>query len=333
MTGDFLKRVVQGNKLTATEAAECCSGVLSGSATPVEIAGMLCALHARGETTDELTGFLTSMRAHMSRVTLPDPLAVDLCGTGGDGSHSFNVSTAAALLTAACGVTVAKHGNRAVSSRSGSADVLEALHVPLSTTVEDAERRLREQRFAFLFAPHFHPALKHVAPIRKELGVRTIFNLLGPLANPAGVTRQMIGVFDPRWLRPVVEALALAGSEYVLSVHSQEGLDEVSACGETHYCMLRGGAITEGVWIARTWGLEATTLDAIAGGDAEYNARRLRALANGEERELAEWIIANCAPALVLAEKAGDFAEGVEVARACLRSGQFIVFLNSLVTS
>lgn len=327
---EHLTQVVCGGTLSHSAAAECCELMLTGHATPLEVSGLLCAMHARGEHVEELSGFLSVMRKHMLRVACKDPKAIDLCGTGGDGHHSFNLSTAAALLAAACGATVAKHGNRAVSSRSGSADVLEALRIPLHANAQTAGNALAKYNFAFLFAPHFHPAMKSVAPIRKELGVRTIFNLLGPLANPAGVTRQLIGVFNPKWMRPLVETLADAGSEQVMTLHSEDGLDEVTLQGKTHYCTLNDGSIETGVWHATAWGLTPTPLSAIAGEHAADNAARLLRFANGQEPELAEWIFANTAPALVLAERATEFTEAVAIARDCVSSGRFKSFLEQL---
>jgi len=330
---DYLKYVVHGGTLSRSDAARCCELLFASEASHTDIAGLLCALHARGETVDELSGFLTTMRAHMTRVSSPDPNAIDMCGTGGDGSHSFNLSTAAALLVAACGATVAKHGNRAVSSKSGSADFLEALGIPLSTRAQDAQCLLVEKNFAFLFAPHFHPAMKSVAPVRKELGVRTIFNLLGPLANPAGVKRQLIGVYNPKWLRPLVETLAQSGSEFVIVIHAEGGLDEITLAGDTHYCMLRESRITEGVWRAEMWGAQASVYEIVLGGTPSQNAERLLTVANGNETELREWIVVNCAPALWIAGRVSSIEAGVTLARDCILSGVFGKYLNSLRTA
>ncbi|MBL0060679.1 MAG: anthranilate phosphoribosyltransferase [bacterium] len=330
---DYLKYVVHGGALSRIDAARCCELLFASEASHTDIAGLLCALHARGETVDELSGFLATMRSNMTRVSCNDPNAIDMCGTGGDGSHSFNLSTAASLLAAACGVTVAKHGNRAVSSKSGSADILEALHIPLSTNAQDAQRLLDEKNFAFLFAPHFHPAMKSVAPVRKELGVRTIFNLLGPLANPAGVKRQLIGVYNPKWMRPLVETLAQSGSEFVITFHAEGGLDEITLAGDTHYCMLRDTRIIEGVWRAETWGAQTSSHEVILGGNALQNAERLLSVANGNEAELREWIIVNCAPALWIAGKVLSIEAGVSFARDCILSGAFGKYLDSLRTA
>ncbi len=328
--GDYLKYVVHGGTLTREDASRCCELLLSGDASHHEVGALLCALHARGESLDELVGFLAAMRAHMTPVASPVPATIDLCGTGGDGLHSFNLSSAAALLAAACGATVAKHGNRAVSSRSGSADFYEALQIPLSRTSSEAEQLLIETGFAFLFAPYFHPAMKSVAPVRKELGVRTIFNLLGPLANPARVTRQAVGVYNPRWLRPLAETLRDSGSEFVITYHGDGGVDEVTLDGYTHYCVLESGAIREGKWLAQEWGLRSYPLDSIGGGTPAENAARLLAVAQGREPELTAWIIANCAPALLLSGIAATLPNAVSIANDCIASGQFNSYLNTL---
>ncbi len=333
MLRDFLKQVVHGGTLSREDAAKSCELLFQADSSPLEIGALLSALHARGETVDELSGFLDTMRAHMIRVRSTDKLTVDLCGTGGDGSHSFNLSTAAALLAAACGVTVAKHGNRAVSSKSGSADFLDALNIPFCATAVEAELSLAQYNFAFLFAPHFHSAMKSVASVRKELEVRTIFNLLGPLANPARVRRQLIGVFDPKWMQPLVETLAQSGSEFVIAVHGAGGLDEIALDGDTHYCMLRDGNISEGVWRASGWSASPVDRTAIAGSDDQHNAKRLLAVADGQELELRDWIVANCAPALMLAERVGCFEAAVFSARECVSSGAFKAYLNSLRTT
>lgn len=327
---DYLKYVVHGGTLSRDDAARCCELMLSGDASQNEIGAILCALHARGETVDELVGFLFAMRARMTRVAIPDAATIDLCGTGGDGLHSFNLSSAAALLAAACGATVAKHGNRAISSRSGSADFYEALGIPFSATADEAGQLLERHSFAFLFAPNFHPAMKSVAPVRKELGVRTIFNLLGPLANPAGVKRQAIGVYNPRWLRPLVEALRECGSEYVITFHGNGGIDEISLEGSTQFCILEAGSIREGTWQARDWGLKSYPLDTVGGGSPAENVKRLLAVARGEEPELAEWIVANCAPALLLAGRAMTLPNAAAIAGDCISNGQFNTYLNTL---
>ncbi|NUO18519.1 anthranilate phosphoribosyltransferase [bacterium] len=324
---DYLKYVVHGGTLAVHDAERCCELLFKSEASQMDIAALLCAMHARGETVDELCGFLSTMRRHMSRVDGFEATAVDMCGTGGDGSHSFNLSTAASLVAAACGVTVAKHGNRAVSSKSGSADVIEALGLPFCESPAQAASLLGEHGFAFLFAPNFHPAMKSVAPVRRELGVRTIFNLLGPLANPAQVRRQIIGVYNPIWLRTVIETLARSGSDWVIACHSEGGLDEISLCGTTYYCMLKDGGISEGKWTPADWGLIPSQVEVVDGSSAANNAVRLRDIANGREPDLREWIVANCAPALWISGLAEDLRDAVVIARRCIVNGQFAEFL------
>jgi anthranilate phosphoribosyltransferase len=327
---DALHAVCRGRTLSREEASHVCAALLEGDFNALEAGALLCALHARGETRDELAGFLNSMTARMTPVECDDPHAIDVCGTGGDGSHSFNLSTASALLAAACGARVAKHGNRAVSSRSGSADIIEALNIPVHQGAQSAARALRQEHFAFLFAPHFHPAMKSVAPLRRELGVRTIFNLLGPLANPARVKRQMIGVFDAKWMRPIAETLAELGSEDIFLAHGCDGYDEFSAAGETLFVRAKDGRIEEGVLTPELLGVKQTSEDAVRGGDAADNARQLVDIARGCEQELLEWVLANTSPALVIAGIERTFRDSTARARACVEDGDFLRFLNHL---
>jgi anthranilate phosphoribosyltransferase len=303
---------------------------LQGDFASLEAGALLCALHARGETLDELSGFLDAMTERMSVVECEDSHAIDLCGTGGDGRHSFNLSTASALLAAACGARVAKHGNRAVTSRSGSADMIEALRIPIHQGAESAALALRQERFAFLFAPHFHPAMKSVAQLRKELGVRTVFNLLGPLANPARVKRQLVGVFDPKWMRPIAETLASRGSEDVMLVHGRGGYDELSASSESLLVRAKDGRIEESALTPEMLGVKPTSEESVRGGDASDNARRLLAIAHGNERELLEWVLANTSPALVIAGIERNYRDATARARSCVDSGAFLQFLQHL---
>lgn len=330
MLKPHIKRITSGDHLTRAEAADAMRSMLSGTAEPVQIAALLSALSTKGESVDELVGMLDAMREQMTVVPKENAYAVDLCGTGGDGSGSFNVSTAAALVAAAGGVTVAKHGNRAVSSQSGSADFVEALRIPIHEQPERVATQLATRRFAFLFAPHFHPAAKHVASVRRQMGIRTIFNLLGPLANPAQVKRQMIGVFSEVWLEPLANVLAQTGSRHVLVVHGEGGLDEISACGETQVVEFHDGRWTRSKLIPADLGLRETSLESLRGGDAVVNAGRFERLARGEERELAEWVIANAAPAFCLAGQAADLYSASEKARDVIESGILLQFLGKL---
>ena len=330
MLKSYIQKVSDREFLSREEASQAMTEMLTDDTSDVHRAAFLTALRTRGETAEELAGFLTALRSRMKRVTCQDENAVDVCGTGGDGSNSFNLSTASALVAAAGGVTVAKHGNRAISSRSGSADFLQALGVPIDGTDTQAETALADDKFAFLFAPNFHPAMKAVAPVRRALGMRTAFNLLGPLANPAGVKRQLVGVFHGQWLEPVTRTLAQTGSVHVLSVHGEGGLDEISACGNTDICEYRDGTIERKRLQPEEIGVSRSSRDAIAGGSAEENVVRFLRMANGHESELREWVVANAAPAFYLAGQAESLPEGATLARDVIVSGTLAMYLSTL---
>jgi anthranilate phosphoribosyltransferase len=288
------------------------------------------ALRVRGETVEEITGAVTAMRAKMLRVVAP-PDAIDIVGTGGDGSGSYNVSTLAALIVAACGVPVAKHGNRAASSKSGTADTLAVLGVKIGVAPAVIERCIREAGIGFMFAPTHHAAMRHVGPTRAELGTRTIFNLLGPLANPAGVKRQLIGVFSAAWLLPMAEVLRNLGSERVWITHGADGLDEMSTTGTTKIVELRDGAIRAFEIAPEEVGLTRVDLAALKGGDAAANAEALKAVLDGARNAYAEIAMLNAAGALVVAGKARELAEGVAMAGDALASGAAKRVLDRLV--
>jgi len=314
-----LARLARGERLTAEEAQVAFGVVMDGQATPAQIGGMLMAMRVRGETVAELTGAVTAMRARMSRVDAPEN-AMDVCGTGGDGAASLNISTAVTFVLAACGVPVAKHGNRALSSRAGGADVLLALGVNIEPPLERLAGILEAVGCVFMFAPRHHPALRHAGPVRAELGTRTIFNLTGPMANPAGVKRQLVGVFDPAWSRPVAETLRDLGTETAWVVHSQ-GLDELTLAGENHVVALKHGEITEFRLDASDAGLAPVPLEAIKGGDAELNAAALRGLLAGEVNGYRDTVLFNAAAALIVAGSTASLAEGVHMAAAALDRG------------
>ena len=280
---DALSRVLDGEELAPAAMEAAMDSILAGEATPAQIAGLAIALRMRGETTAELAAAARAMRR---RVAAPDlgtsGVLLDTCGTGGDGAGTFNVSTTCALVVAACGVRVAKHGNRAVSSRSGSADVLEALGIRVDAPHPEVVRHLRELGIAFFFAPAYHAALKHAASARRELGVRTFFNLLGPLVNPARATHQLLGVYDPARLRTVAEVLALLGLEGAWVVHGHGGLDEISPSGATRVARLHAGRVVEEELVPSDFGLDSVPQDGIAGGDATHNALLLRSVLGGE---------------------------------------------------
>jgi anthranilate phosphoribosyltransferase len=326
----LIAKVAAGSQLTRAEAADAFDAILSGEVTPAQLGGFLIALRVRGETVEEITGAVSAMRAKMLRVAAPAD-AIDVVGTGGDGSGSYNVSTLAALIVAACGVPVAKHGNRAASSKSGAADTLGALGVKIGVAPEVIERCIREVGIGFMMAPAHHAAMRHVGPTRGELGTRTIFNLLGPLANPAGVKRQLIGVFSAAWLTPMAETLRNLGSERVWITHGADGLDEISTTGVTKIVELKDGAIRAFAVTPEEVGLKRVDLAALKGGDAAHNAAALRAVTEGARNPYRDIAVLNAAGALVVAGKAGELGEGVAIAGKALSSGATQRVLDRLV--
>jgi anthranilate phosphoribosyltransferase/anthranilate synthase/phosphoribosyltransferase len=323
-----LAQLGRGERLSQAEAEAAFGVVMDGEATPAQIGGMLMAMRARGETVAELIGAVTAMRARMTAVEAPED-AMDVCGTGGDGAATLNISTANAFVVAACGVPVAKHGNRALSSRAGGADVLAALGVNIEPPLERLGAILRETGCVFLFAPRHHPALRHAGPVRAELGTRTIFNLTGPMANPARVTRQFTGVFDAAWTRPVAETLAGLGTQSAWVFHGN-GLDELSLEGENQVAALKAGEISEFTLTAADAGLDPAPAAAIRGGDAAENAAALLALLGGEKGAYRDTILFNAAAALIVAGKTISLTEGVEMAAAAIDSGRAMAVLEAL---
>jgi anthranilate phosphoribosyltransferase len=326
----LIAKVAAGSHLSRADAADAFDAILSGEVTPSQLGGFLMALRVRGETVEEITGAVTAMRAKMLPVVAP-PDAIDVVGTGGDGSGSYNVSTLAALIVAACGVPVAKHGNRAASSKSGTADTLAALGVKIGVAPAVVERCIREAGIGFMLAPTHHAAMRHVGPTRAELGTRTIFNLLGPLANPAGVKRQLVGVFSAAWLLPMAEVLRNLGSERAWITHGADGLDEMSTTGTTKIVELKDGAIRAFEVGPEEVGLTRVDLAALKGGDAAYNAEALKAVLGGARNAYAEIAMLNAAGALVVAGKARELAEGVAMAGDALASGAAKRVLDRLV--
>jgi anthranilate phosphoribosyltransferase len=319
--GELLKRVASGAHLDASEAAEAFGAIMRGEVSEVRMAALLTALSVRKPAVAEIVGAVRAMRGAMQTLRAPEN-AIDVCGTGGDGSGTLNVSTATAFVVAACGVPVAKHGNRSMSSQTGAADVLEALGVPTDLGPEAAAASLRQTGFCFLFAPKFHAAMKHVAPVRRELGFRTIFNLIGPLSNPAGVRRQLIGVFSKEWLEPVGEALRELGTEAAWIVHSEDGLDEISIAAPTHVAVLEAGSISRRTIRPEDAGLSWSPLSAITGGDARTNAAAIRALLAGEQSPFRDIVVLNAAAALILAERVPDLRDGAALAAEAIDSGR-----------
>ena len=317
----LLSIVADGRALSRQQAREAMAALLSGETSPVQISAFLLALRVRGETVEEITGLVEGMREASVRIKPDREGMVDLCGTGGDGSGTFNISTAAALVVAGCGVPVAKHGNRSASSLCGSADVLEQLGVPLDLEPEEARRMIEETGFAFLFAQKYHPAMRHVGPVRGELKLRTVFNILGPMTNPAGVRRQMIGVFDPAVRATICEVLGALGSERVWALHGAGGLDELSIAGVTQVTELADGAQREFEVVPEDAGVESSPLESLKGGDASVNAGIIEKLLAGEPGPHRNAVVLNAAGALVVQGLAADLSEGGARAGGAIDSG------------
>ncbi|QDL97582.1 anthranilate phosphoribosyltransferase [Rhodopseudomonas palustris] len=326
----IIAKVATGATLTREEATDAFDAMMSGDATPSQMGALLMGLRVRGETIDEITGAVTTMRAKMLPVTAPAE-AVDIVGTGGDGSGSVNVSTCASFVVAGCGVPVAKHGNRALSSKSGAADVLAALGVKIDITPEQVGRCVGEAGIGFMFAPTHHPAMKNVGPTRVELATRTIFNLLGPLSNPAGVKRQMIGVFSRQWVQPLAQVLKNLGSEAVWVVHGSDGLDEITLSGPTAVAELKNGEITTFEITPEDAGLPRAGADALKGGDAEANAVALRAVLEGMPGPYRDVALLNAAATLIVAGRARDLKEGVALGAQAIDSGAAEARLTKLI--
>ena len=321
MLKEIIGRVVSGQDLSADEAATALGFIMDGSATPPLIAAFVTALRMKGETVEEITGCARAMRERAVRVDPGSGLVLDTCGTGGDGKGTFNVSTLTALVASACGARVAKHGNRAASSKCGSSDILEVLGVKIDNPADKAQKMLREIGFAYMHAPVYHPAMKHAGPIRKELGFRTVFNILGPLCNPAGPKAQALGVFSPDLCRPMAEVLQALGSTHVFTFHGHGGLDELSISGPNTVFELRDGKITESTLAPGDVGLGVSKLEELVGGSPEDNARIAREILDGKAGPPRDAVVLNTAVALVAAELVSSPKEGAEKARQALDSG------------
>ena len=326
----IIGKVATGATLSRDEAASAFDAMMSGEATPSQMGGLLMALRVRGETVDEITGAVAAMRGKMLRVKAPDD-AVDVVGTGGDGSGSVNVSTCAAFIVAGAGVPVAKHGNRALSSRSGAADVLAALGVRIDLTPDQVGRCVAQAGIGFMFAPAHHPAMKNVGPTRVELATRTIFNLLGPLSNPAGVKRQMVGVFSRHWVQPLAQVLKNLGSEAAWVVHGSDGLDEITLTGPSFVASLDKGEITTYEVKPEDAGLNCCNVDALKGGDADANAIALQSVLSGQPSAYRDVALLNAAAALIVAGRAKDLKEGVAIGAKSLDSGAADARLKHLI--
>ena len=316
----LLAKLVDGQTLTTAEAGDFFAACLRGEPTPAQVAAAVTALRIRGETVEEIAAFAQAMRD--AAVTLDHPYdVIDTCGTGGDGAHTFNISTAAALVLAGAGLKVAKHGNRAMSSKSGSSDVLGVLGVDLTAGLAQQRQALDEAGIAFLFAPAYHGAMRHVGPVRAEIGFRTVFNLLGPLSNPAGARRQVMGVYDPRLVEPLAEVLGRLGATRAWTVHGQ-GLDELTTTGPTEVAEWKDGVVRRFTVTPEDAGLPRADIEALRGGDAETNAVALTALLAGETGPYRDIVLLNAAAALVVADKAPDLKAGVALAAVAIDEGK-----------
>lgn len=328
----IVAKIAAGMKLTRAEAEDAFTVIMSGEASPVQIGAFLTGLRLRGETVDEIAGAVATMRARMTRVEAPEG-AIDVVGTGGDSSGSFNISTATGFVVAGAGVPVAKHGNRALSSKSGAADTLLALGVRIDIPPEAISRCIREAGIGFMFAPAHHAAMKHVGPARAELGFRTVFNLIGPLSNPAGVKRYMVGVFSPDWVEPLANVLMALGAERAWVVHGEGGLDEISPAGPSEVAALENGAIRTFTISPQEADLPVYPIAAIKGGDAAHNAGALRKLLEGAQGAYRDTVLLNAGAALLVAGKANTLAEGVKLAAQSIDSGAARQALDRLVAA
>ncbi len=331
MLTDMTKKLLDGNHLSAEEASMAIDSIVSDGQSPVAVAAFLTALRMKGETADELIGAARVMRQRVMRVPHRQTMLLDTCGTGGDRANTFNISTTAAFVVAAGGVPVGKHGNRAVSSRSGSADLLEALGANIMLTEHTVGMCIDTIGLGFMFAPNLHPAMKAVAPIRKELGFRTIFNLLGPLANPAGATHQIIGVFDERYLLPVAATAHALGIEGVMVVHNMTGIDELAPIGENRIAVFRHGRPEILAITASDCGIQECSLDELAGGNSVDNARITRAILAGETGARRDTVAMNAGLAFVVAGRSLSLKEGVEQAQFLITSGKAAAKLEEFV--
>lgn len=326
----ILEKVVHGQDLSADEAYRALDVIMRGEATDAQIGGLLVALRMKGETAEEIGGLARAMRDNAVRIPTRHADVVDTCGTGGDQVDTFNISTAAAFVAAGAGVPVAKHGNRAVSSRCGSADVLRALGVNVEASPDVVARCLDQVGIGFLFAPTLHPAMRYAIGPRRELGLRTVFNILGPLTNPAGARRQLIGVFAPELTALLAAALRELGSEHALVVHGLVGMDELSTVGETQVSELRAGQIVTHTWTPEQFGLQRAALEDLTGGDPETCANLLTAVLAGEKGPRRDIVVFNAAAAIYVGGKAADMAEGIARAQASLDDGSARAKLEAL---
>ncbi|MDP2211040.1 MAG: anthranilate phosphoribosyltransferase [Candidatus Aquicultor sp.] len=325
-----IKAVIDRVDLTRDESEQVMEVMMSGEATPAQIASFITALRMKGETVDEISGFAKVMRDKASRIQPKVVEIVDTCGTGGDQRNTFNISTTVAFVVAGAGIPVAKHGNRSVSSKSGSADVLEALGIRIDLAPAEVEKAIEDIGIGFMFAPNFHSAMKHALGPRREIGVRTVFNILGPLTNPAGATAQVLGVYDPDLTEVMAHVLGNLGIKHALVVHGHDGLDELSNTGESKISELKDGAVTTYTVIPEECGLKRTSIDMLKGGSAEDNAKITLEVLSGAKSPKRDIVLMNAAAALIACDKAEGFQDGVKAAAASIDSGNALAKLEAL---
>lgn len=327
-----LNKLVENKSLTFEEAQKAMEEIMTGKVSPVKLASWLTALRMKGETPEEIAGCAAVMSIHATKIACSDPKAIDIVGTGGDGSHTFNISTAAAFIAAGAGITVAKHGNRAVSSLSGSADVLSELGVNINLGAIEIEACLNKIGIAFLFAPLLHTAMKHAMPVRKELGMRTVFNILGPLSNPAGIKRIVLGVYDKNLCLVVAKAAVSLGVEYVMVVHGNDGLDEITTTTSTHICEVHNTELREYEFDPVALGMSRACTEDLKGKSSSENAKLLRAIISGKEKgRTRDIVLLNAAAGILVAGKAPDWSRALTEAEKSITSGNAFAKLNALI--
>ncbi len=328
---DAIAALLERKSLSEDEAADVIGTIMNGDATPAQIGALLALLRAKGETVEEITGAARAMRDRVTRIACDEPALLDTCGTGGDGAHTFNISTAAGLVAAGAGCKVAKHGNRAISGKVGGADVLETLGVAIELEPQHSEAMLRETGFGFLFAQRLHGAMKHAAAPRRELGVRTIFNLLGPLTNPAGARHHLLGVYDGRWIEPLAAVLGRLGSVHALVVHGDDGLDEITLTGPTRVAELRDGRVRVSTLDPETFGFERRPLSDLQADDAAHSAQVVRAVLEGKRGPARDVVVLNAGAAIYAADRAATLGEGIEQAKRAIDEGRALAVLDRVV--
>jgi len=330
MIVEALKKIIEGENLPLQEMVSVMNEVMEGEATPAQIAAFITALRIKVETVDEITGAATVMREKSTKINPGEGTVVDTCGTGGDGANTFNISTASAFVVAGCGVKVAKHGNRSVSSKCGSADVLKALGVNIEADIKTVEKCIDKVGIGFLFAPLLHGAMKHAAPVRKEIGIRTVFNILGPLTNPAGAKRQVIGVYDGALTEVMAKVLLKLGSEKAYIVHGSDGLDEITITGDTKVSELDKGSVKTYSINPEDFGVKKAKLEDIRGGDAEENAKIIESVLGGEIGPKSDIVALNAGAAIAASGVAYSINDGYIMAKDCLRNGKAKAKLEEL---